>query len=334
MSSPALLKLFGDGKRRVFKCAVCSNRFSPHQVSKPGQGLENNYTRQLVTGRSLKSYLLAGLAEKVVRALLVVTPGERDAGIIAEELIELLPGIAVRQFPVLQLLPYQVLAQSKELVAQRLQVLEGLARGERLIVVAPVEAILRRLAPPELFCAEAVNLAVGDRVDLDKLLNLLPDLGYERVDLVEGRGQYALRGGILDVFPMTAHRPSRLEFFDDEVDSIRRFNISTQRTEEKAASLVIYPARELVVSPGAREAAWMLLKKEYWEQERKLTRSGDSGSVRQLREKFGKVLESADGSFAGIEHFLPYFYKEVVTLVDYLPAGAPVFVDEPARLRE
>jgi transcription-repair coupling factor (superfamily II helicase) len=301
------------------------------------RGLENNYTRQLVTGLSgsLKSYLLAGLAEKVKPLpLLVVTPGERDAGIIAEELIELLPGIAVRQFPVLQLLPYQVLAQSKELVAQRLQVLEGLARGERLIVVAPVEAILRRLAPPELFCAEAVNLAVGDRVDLDKLLNLLPDLGYERVDLVEGRGQYALRGGILDVFPMTAHRPSRLEFFDDEVDSIRRFNISTQRTEEKAASLVIYPARELVVSPGAREAAWMLLKKEYWEQERKLTRSGDSGAVRQLREKFGKVLESADGSFAGIEHFLPYFYKEVVTLVDYLPAGVPVFVDEPARLRE
>ena len=201
-----------------------------------------------------------------------------------------MPGIAVRQFPVLQLLPYQVLAQSKELVAQRLQVLEGLARGERLIVVAPVEAILRRLAPPELFCAEAVNLAVGDRVDLDKLLNLLPDLGYERVDLVEGRGQYALRGGILDVFPMTAHRPSRLEFFDDEVDSIRRFNISTQRTEERQPPGHL-SRQGTGGQPGRPGGCLDAFEKEYWEQERKLTRSGDaelSGSLEKVRESAGE----------------------------------------------
>jgi len=301
------------------------------------RGLKINYTHQLVTGLSgsLRGYLLAGLAVEVKPLpLLVVTPGEKDAGTIAEDLMEFLPGIAIRQFPVLELLPYQVLAQSKELVAQRLQVLEGLTRGERMIVVAPVEALLRRLVPPEVFCAEVVNLAVGDRVDLDWLLGRLSELGYERVDLVEGRGQYALRGGILDVFPMTAHRPSRLEFFDDEIDSIRRFNPSTQRTEEKADSLVIYPARELVISPEARETARKLVEKEYREQEGKLTRSGAREAVQQLRERFGQVLEGAEGSFPVIEHFLPYYYKEVVTLVDYLPAGAPVFVDDPARLRE
>ena len=108
------------------------------------RGLKINYTHQLVTGLSgsLRGYLLAGLAVEVKPLpLLVVTPGEKDAGTIAEDLMEFLPGIAIRQFPVLELLPYQVLAQSKELVAQRLQVLEGLTRGERMIVVAPVEAL-------------------------------------------------------------------------------------------------------------------------------------------------------------------------------------------------
>ena len=301
------------------------------------RGLENDYTRQQVTGLSgsLKSCLLAGLAEVVKPLpLLVVTPGEREAGVITEELMEFLPGVAVRQFPVLQLLPYQVLAQSKELAAQRLQVLEGLAGGERMIVAAPVEALLRRLVPPEVFCAGAFSLAVGDRVDLNDLLGRLPDLGYERVDLVEGRGQYALRGGILDIFPMTAHRPSRLEFFDDEVDSIRRFNASTQRTEEKAASLTVHPARELVFRPGAREAVLELVEKEYREQERKLNRSGSVKAVRQLKEKFGAAFAGTEGGFTGLEHFIHYFHQEKTTLLDYLPAGAPVFLDDPARLKE
>ena len=301
------------------------------------RGLENNYPYQVVTGLSgsQRSYLLAGLAEEVSPLpLLIVTPGEREAGTMVEELMELLPGAAVRQFPVLQLLPYQVLAQSKEVVSQRLQVLEGLSRGERVVVVAPVEALLRRLVPPEVFRSGVISLDVGGRVDLKELLGRLLDLGYERVDLVEARGQYALRGGILDVFPMTAHRPTRLEFFDDEVDSIRRFNASTQRSEEKAANLVIYPARELAVSPDAWEAARRLMAKEYKEQGRKLARSKDAKAVQQLREKFGEVLEGADSCFAGIEQYLPYFYSEVVTLMDYLPAGAPVFVDDPARIKE
>ena len=131
-----------------------------------------------------------------------------------------------------------------------------------------LKPLLRRLVPPEVFCAEVVNLAVGDRVDLDWLLGRLSELGYERVDLVEGRGSMP-SGRHPGRFPHDRPRPSRLEFFDDEIDSIRRFNPSTQRTEEKADSLVIYPARELVISPEARETARKLVEKEYGEQEGK-----------------------------------------------------------------
>jgi transcription-repair coupling factor (superfamily II helicase) len=167
----------------------------------------------------------------------------------------------VRIFPVWQLPPYQVLAHSKEVAAQRLQVLESLTRGEPAVTIAPAEALLRRLIPPADFNAAVLKLATGDRVNLPELLRSLHTMGYERVDLVEERGQFGLRGGILDIYPMTAHRPVRLEFFDDEVDSIRRFSASTQRSEENIREFTLFPARELVVRDHLREGARRALRK-------------------------------------------------------------------------
>ncbi|MDF9407714.1 transcription-repair coupling factor [Pelotomaculum isophthalicicum JI] len=302
------------------------------------QGIKRGLSKQLVYGLSgsQRSYLLAGLTDQITPLpVLVITPGERETSVLADELAGLLPGVSVRQFPVWELIPHNVLAQSKEITAQRLQVLEGLCSGERMVVVAPVEALLRRLIPPGAFRAPVLRLAVGERTSLEGLLSNLLILGYERVDLVEERGQFTLRGGILDVFPMTAHRPARLEFFDDEVDSIRRFNVQTQRSEEKTNELVIYPARELIIGD---ELVWQnarrALTREYKNQERKLSRTGDAGAVQQLNELAGKVLEAAGSYFNGIEHYLSFFYDETATLMDYLPAGALIFVDDPVRVAE
>jgi len=302
------------------------------------QGVRKKLKQQLIFGisGSQRSYLLAGLAEEFAPLpLLVITPGDGEAVALADEIAGFLPGVPVRQFPVWHLLPHHVLAQSKEVMAQRLQVLEGLSRGERMLVIAPVETLLRRLIPPGEFTAPVLRLATGQQVSVEELLPGLMKLGYERVDLVEERGQFAMRGGILDIFPMTAHRPARLEFFDDEVDSIRRFNTLTQRSEEKIEELVIYPARELVITgettwQNARQA----LEHEYRVQLRKLNRSGDTGAARQLEEQVGEALEGMGGYFNGIEHYLPFFYNETITLLDYLPAGSLVFVDDPVRVED
>lgn len=302
------------------------------------QGVKKGLKQQLVLGLSgsQRSYLLAGLAQETAPLpMLVITPGEREAGVLADELTGFLPGVAVRQFPVQQLLPQNVLAQSKEIVAQRLQVLEGLCLDEHMVVVAPVEALLRRLIPPAEFRAPVLRLTVGAQVNLEDLLAGLRQLSYERVDLVEERGQYALRGGILDVFPMTAHRPARLEFFDDEVDSIRCFNIQTQRSEEKIEELVIYPAREFIVnSAQIWENARQAIAAEYKTQARHLSRSGNAEAARHLEALAGEALEGIGNYFNGSEHFLSYFYPDKVTLLDYLPAGALVFIDEPVRVGE
>jgi len=301
------------------------------------RGLEKDFTRQMVFGLSgsQRSLLFAGLTGVVAPLpALAVTPGEREAGQLVDELTGLLPGVAVKLFPVWQILRCHVLAHSKEVAAQRLEALEGLTKGERLVIVAPAEALLRRLAPPGIFSSAVLHLGVGERVDPADLLRRLTEMGYERADLVEGRGQFSLRGGILDIFPMTAHRPVRLEFFDDEVDSIRRFNAVTQRSEEKIDALTIYPARELVVEGPVWESGRKILEGEYRAQLRKLDRSGEAGAVRGLEEEFGETLENFRGYFNGIEHFLPYFYREAPTLLDYLPPRAPVFVDDPVRVRE
>ncbi len=301
------------------------------------RGLEKGFTQQMVTGLSgsQRSFLFAGLAGAgAPLPVLVVTPGEREAGQMADEIAGFMPGVAVRQFPVWQLLPCHVIAHSNEVMAQRLQVLESLLRGERMVVVAPAEALLRRLVPPEVFGAASLRLTVGGRSDLEDLQRRLPSLGYERVDLVEGRGQFGMRGGILDIFPMTAHRPARIEFFDDEVDSIRRFNVSNQRSEEKINDLIIYPAREFIAGDSLWEDARKNLEGEYNAQVRKFNRAGETGTVRQLAEEFSEILEGVGGHFNEKEHLLPYFYRDVVTLLDYLPARAPIFVDDPARIKE
>ncbi|MDD4169640.1 MAG: hypothetical protein PHD36_05185 [Desulfotomaculaceae bacterium] len=298
------------------------------------QGINKKLRQQMIFGLSgsQRSFLLACLATEVApRPLLVITPGERETILLADELAGLLPGVIVRQFPVWQLLPNYVLAHSKEIVAQRLQVLESLAKGEHALVIAPVEALLRRLAPLGEFLAPVQRLAIGERVDLEQLLHSLMVLGFERVNLVEERGQFTIRGGILDIFPMTAHRPYRIEFFDDEVDSIRRFNAMTQRSEDKVEELVVFPARELVITS---ELVWQSgrqeLEREYNAQKQKLGHVGDTGAGGLV----GEALTGMGSYFNGIEQYLPYFYGETITLLDYLPDDTMIFVDDPSRVKE
>ncbi len=298
--------------------------------------LRNHKSQQAVFGLfgSLTSYFFAGLAEELCDLpVLIITPGEREAGRLVEELSWLLPSTPVRLFPVLQIIPCQVLAQSKEVAASRLAVLEDLAAGKRLVIVAPAEAVLRRLVPPDVFREQFLRLAQGSKVGRESLLRRLADLGYERVDTVEGRGQFACRGGILDVFPMTAARPFRIELFDEEIDSIRRFNVSTQRSEENTSEVLIGPAREAVVPPQLWEKGLEAACGEYLRQVERLKKKGDFTALRQLKEGFAALDE---GGGAGIvpEHFLPYFYQKAVTILDYLPSNTPVLVDDFLRFYE
>lgn len=302
------------------------------------QGLSKNLAQQLVFGLSgsQRSYVTAGLFNAAGRPLLVIAPGEQEAGVMADDLAALLPDALVYQFPVRQLLPYQVLAHGKEVLIQRLKVMEALCRGEPAVVVAPVEALLRRITPPEVFRRAVVRLSLGERIDLERLLLDLVDNGYERVDLVEGPGQFSVRGGIIDIYSVTADSPLRVEFFDDEVDSIRVFDVATQRSEIKLTEITIFAASELVVNEESRQRALSALKAEYNLQLKKVTKSATLEARRQLVDLAETAISQINGGAysPGFEQFMPYFYSEPVTLLNYFSREALVLVDEPLRVRE
>ncbi|SHF39204.1 transcription-repair coupling factor [Desulforamulus putei DSM 12395] len=301
------------------------------------QGLQKGFTQQMVFGLSgsQRSYLFAGLAE-AGGPVLVVTPGEAEAGVLVDDLTSLLPEMQVQLFPAWQLLPYQVLAHSNEVLAQRLRVLDKLTTGEPVLVVTSVEALLRRLAPPEVFRRFTLELSLGQRVDPEKLHRDLVELGYERVDLVEGRGQFSSRGGITDIYPMTAANPIRIEFFDDEVDSIRHFDAANQRSLDKLKQIRITPCRELVVTPEAWQRCEENYELEYKNQLKKLQRSGSVDAVHQLSSQGAMVLEQIRRRvpFAGMEQLLSFFYPRPVTLLDYFSEQPLLLVDDPVRCKE
>jgi len=302
------------------------------------RGLDRRIRQQIVFGLSgsTKACIAAALTDHAGGPALVLTPGEHEATIMVEDLSTLLPGKTILHFPALQLLPYQVLAAGKEAAVARLKVLAALAGNDPVVVVTTLEAFIRRLTPPGIFYAKNIKLSMGDRLDLDRLKIKLVDMGYERSDLVEGRGQFSVRGGILDIFPMTFDYPVRLEFFDDEVDSVRVFDVDTQRSVEKLPSVTIWPAAELVVDHKARGASLEKIESEYRVQAKRLARTGSPGAGRNLaalrEETLARIGEGI--YFPGMDQFLPYFYPDPVTIAGYFPPDALVLVDEPQRLKE
>jgi len=293
-----------------------------------------------------KWHLAAGLAADTARPALIIAPSELRAKEIFADMSYFFRD-ACCYYPARDMIFYAADVKSVDITRQRLQVVERLAReNENPIVILSAEALLDRLVPPHIFATYRQGLAVGDRVKPDDLVRKLISMGYERTGLAEGAGQFALRGGILDIFPAVAQfvpaagekqalnlNPSqslRIEFFDDEVDSIRVVDALSQRSTEKIESAMIYPIRELVFGPKRLQRARVRINEAAEAQQAALKEKGCIKEAQTLAE----VLELAfirwgDETAHGTEAFFPFFYEEECNLLDYLPAATTLFFDEP-----
>lgn len=293
---------------------------------------------QLIYGLSgsQTTYCMAALSGLLDRPLLVLTASLAQAERAAEDLRSLLASDDVHVFPPLEVMPYEVVAASPELTAQRLAALVALTTSHRPVVVAPVGAALRRLVPPEEFWLPTFTLKYGERVELEDILARLSAMGYDRVDMVEGRGQFSIRGGILDVFPLGAPQPFRAELFGDEVDSLRVFDLASQRSLENRSEILITPAREFLLPSGGPEEGIARIRQELDATVRRLARQGHSAAADKLRERVGEHLErlSEGQYFDALPQYAPLFYPELATLIDYCPRNTIVCFAEPVRLRE
>jgi len=199
-------------------------------------------------------HVLAGLARRTGRMLLLVTATDQLAQNAADDLSTFLDG-KVSLFPAREVAFHNVAAASSDLAVRRIEALGAAASGALKAMVAPVDALLYPLMPPSSFRQNVLFLKEGMVIEPKDLLERLASAGYERVDVVEARGQFAMRGGIIDIFPVGRAGALRLEFFDDELDSLRDFDPLSQRSVTRVNGAVILPAHEALLTQAQAEAA-------------------------------------------------------------------------------
>ncbi|KAB2809426.1 transcription-repair coupling factor [Pimelobacter simplex] len=276
-------------------------------------------TGELTGPEALRPFLVAGLARSQ-RPVLVVTATTREAEQLVAELGDLLDPADVAYYPSWETLPHERLSPRSDTVGRRLAVLRRLchpgadaATGPVQVVVAPVRSVLQPQVKG-LGDLTPVELATGDSADIDDVVAGLVGAAYSRVDLVEKRGEFAVRGGIVDVFPPTEEHPLRVEFFGDDVDEIRTFAVADQRTIEKVDRLWAPPCRELLLTDEVRE------------------RAAELGRTHpQLLEITDKLAQGI--AVEGMEALIPALVDELELLVDLMPADTRVLVLDPERAR-
>jgi transcription-repair coupling factor (superfamily II helicase) len=268
-----------------------------------------------------------GLRAREAQQLLVVVCADAlDAQRLVEELPWFEPALAVRAFPDWETLPYDVLSPHQDLVSTRLETLYRLmnrGRGPEAIdvLVVPATTAVQRLAPPAFIAAHTFFFRAGERVDLDALRAQLVLAGYQHVTQVVAPGEFSTRGGLVDLFPMGAALPFRLDLMDDEIETIRAFDPDTQRSLYPVPEIRLLPGREFPLDEAARQAFRLRWRESF---------EGDPSRVALYKD----IANGVAG--AGIEYYLPLFFDATATLFDYLPASAQLaFVGaiEPALAR-
>ena len=254
---------------------------------------------------------ISEIAEQNQNLTVVVTPDTRSAVRLSRVLSELISQ-NVCLFPDWETLPYDTFSPHQEIISSRLSALFHLQNAKKGIFLLPISTLMQRLCPPQYLQHNVLLIKKGDRLVIDKMRLQLEAAGYRAVEQVLEHGEYAVRGALLDLFPMGSAVPFRLDFFDDEIDSIRTFDVDTQRTLDEINSINLLPAHEFPTDD-----------------------KGIEFFRAQFRETFGEIRRDPEHIYqqiskgtliSGIEYWQPLFFSEMATLFDYLPEQT-LFVD-------
>ncbi|MCC3376986.1 transcription-repair coupling factor [Cohnella sp. REN36] len=298
-------------------------------------GVKGNMREQLVAGLSgsARQVMIASMYRELHRPILVVTHNMFAAQKMAEDLQECLSAEEVLLYPANELIAAETAISSPETSARRMDVLLQLAEGFRGVVVVPFSGIRRFQPDHETMASALVTLRVGDTLSMDDFLRRMIGLGYERVDRVEQKGHLSVRGGIADFFPLTSPTAVRVEWFDDEIDSIRTFDPTDQRSVDKLESYLVRPCREIIADErrfgNAAQHAFDLL-------EAQLAKMTDRQAKERLRTEITREIDFLRQNvyFSEIYKYISLLYPERQTLLDYIPRDTVLLMDEPNRLGE
>lgn len=223
-------------------------------------------------------------------------------------------------FPKKEIVTYDYIAESKDLPYKRIEVLNDIKSKKNLIVVTTVEALMQKLPEKDILYKNELNLKVGDVYNLEELKRSLIELGYIRCDLIEGRGQFSIRGGIVDI-SIDDKIGVRIEFWGDEIDSIRNFNIVTQRSVNTLEKATIFPAHEYILETGIENVIKNIKNKEISKNQEEILQQ----DIEQIR--VGNYISK-------IDKYFDCFYEKSVTLLEYLSKNYCVFIDEINKIEQ
>jgi len=256
------------------------------------------------------SLAIAEAASNAKRFTLLLTADSQSAERLQEELAFFAPELPVLHFPDWETLPYDLFSPHQDIVSQRIATLYQLPELSHGVLVVPITTALHRLAPKRFLLGSSLVLDVGQKLNVEQMRLRLEAAGYRCVDTVYEHGEFAVRGALIDLFPMGSALPYRIDLFDDEIETLRTFDPENQRSIDKVESIRLLPAREF---PLKKEAV--------------------TGFRARFRERFDVDFRrcpiyqdlSTGITPAGIEYYLPLFYEETATLFDYLPEDSQVF---------
>lgn len=300
------------------------------------QALTNKQTPVSVSGciDSQKCHLMYGLGQAYQNKV-IVTYSEIRARELVEEYRFYEKDVCY--FPAKDLLFYDVDIHGNMIAQERLGILRKRMEEVPVTIVVTVDGLMDKLVSLEVLKSNRIHLAAGEQISIQDITTRLVELGYEKNAFVEQPGEFAIRGGIFDVYPITEDCPYRIELWDDEIDSIRSFDVESQRSIENVDDVWFYPATEVVLSQEAIQIGLKKMEKEQKEYAAALKKAMKTESYARSNRELERVKEELHelGNLIGVDAYLPYFYENTVSFLDYFPKEETLYVfDEPNRIEE
>ena len=283
---------------------------------------------------SQKCHLMQGLAEGF-RYRVIVTYNDLKAKEIYEDYR--LYDKEVLLYPAKDIIFYSADIHGNAIVRDRLKVLRRLIEKKEATIIVTLDGGMDRLLPLQMVKERILTVNTASTLKLTQFSEDLVHLGYERQAQVESPGDFAVRGGIIDIFPLTEDAPYRIELWGDEIDSIRTFDVSSQRSIEQVEELIIYPAAEIIPDESRLRAGIKKLEaeeKQYYKALREQFKTEEANRIHQIIQEFKENLEAYQGSVA-LESYISYFFEQTMSFFQYFNDEDTIFfLDEPGRLTE
>lgn len=288
------------------------------------KNLKNKITPICAQGifETLGSHVSATLLEDIKNQALIICSTNLEAQKVMEDLLPILKE-RVFYLPQKEMVFFDAYAHSKQVIHERANVISQILTRNDVVVVSSIEGLMISHMDKKKFLNKKLTLSMEGIVDIEEIQKTLIEGGYERTDLVESKGQYANRGGIIDIFSPVYENPVRIELFDDEIDSIRFFDSQTQKSIEKIEEVIIYPCKEIIMDSSDMEYAINNFKKIKPKSEK------ISEKIQLLIEKLEQGIYQEE-----FDKYFYYFFKEQNTLLEYFKKDSTIIVHDPDRVSQ